>query len=99
GPGGGGGARCLGPRWPAVGYGLVPDLTPEGVVRQPVNLLGEPLRRQPFEGVDNGGVQRAPPLLEDTPIGYFMRQGVLEGIFQVREQVCLVKELGRLQMR
>ena len=89
----------LGPRLPAVGHSLVPHLTPEGMVRQPVDLLGEPLRRQPFEGLDNAGVQRTPPLLEDSPIGYFVRQGVLEGVFQVREQVGLVEELGRLQMR
>ena len=89
----------LGPRLPAVGHGLVPHLAPVSMVRQSIDLLDEPLRRQPFEGCHNAGMERAPPLLEDTPIGHFVRQGVLEGVFQVREQARFVEELGRLQMR
>jgi hypothetical protein len=66
------------------------------VVRQEINLLGHPLWGEPFQGLDNAGVQRPPPLLEQTPIGHFVRQGVLEGVGQVREQAGLIEKLGGL---
>ena len=62
-----------GPGLPAVGHGLVPHLAPEGMVRQPVDLLGEPLWRQPVEGFDNAGIEHAPSILEQTPIGNLVR--------------------------
>jgi hypothetical protein len=81
----------------AVGHGFVPHLAPEGVVGQPVDLLGHPLPGERLHGLDNQGMQRPPSLQQETPIGHLMRQGVLEGVFQLGEEARLVEELRGLQ--
>ena len=40
----------------AVGYGLVPHLAPEGMVRQAFDLLAHPLGRERLEGLDHARV-------------------------------------------
>jgi hypothetical protein len=40
-------------------------------VRQEINLLGQPLWGEPFQGLDNTGVQRPLLLMEEAPIGDF----------------------------
>ena len=56
----------------AVGHGLVPHLAPQGMVRQPFDLLGHPLGRERLKGLDKaaraapaaapaGGCRRPPP--------------------------------------
>jgi hypothetical protein len=57
---------------------------------QPFHLLGHPIPGERFKGPDNAGMEHAPPLLEHTAIGDLVRQGVLEGIFMLREEVCFV---------
>ena len=50
----------------AVGHGLVPHLAPQGMVRQAFDLLGHPLPGERFEGLDDAGMERPPPLLEQA---------------------------------
>ena len=84
------------PSLPAVRQGLVPHLTPQGMVRQPFDLLGHAVRRQRLESLDNTRMQHPPPLLEEAAVGHLVRQGVLEGIDALRKQARLVEKLRRL---
>ena len=68
-------------------------------MRQAFHLLGQPLRGERLQGLDNTGVQHPPPLLEETAIGHLVRQGVLEGVLALGEEPRLVEELGRLEVR
>lgn len=43
-------------------------------------------------------MKRAPPFLKQTPVSNFVRERVLEGVFEVGKQACLVNEFGRLKM-
>ena len=90
--------HCSAPGLPAVGQRLVPHLAPHGMVRQPFDLLGQAVRVEPFEGLDNAPMQRPPPLLEQTAVGHLVGQGVFEGEFALGEQPRLIEELGRLQV-
>ena len=46
----------------------------------------------------NSGVQGTPPLLQETPVGDLLGEGVLEGVCELGEETCLVEELGGLQV-
>ena len=84
----------------AVGHGLVPHLAPQGMVRQPFDLLGQPARApSALEGLDNARVQHPPPLLQQAAVGHLVRQGMLEGVVLLGEQAGLIQKLGRLQVR
>jgi hypothetical protein len=54
----------LGARLPTVAQRLVPDLTPDGMVCQSFDLVGQAVGGKPLDGVDNLGVERSPPLPE-----------------------------------
>ena len=43
-------------------------------------------------------MQRPPPLLEQAAVGHLVRQGVLEGVFQLGEEVGLIEELRGLEV-
>ena len=68
------------------------------MVGQAFDLLGHPVPGERFEGLDNAGMQHAPPLLQQAAVGHLVGQGMLEGVFALREEACLVEELGRLQV-
>ena len=53
---------------------------------------------EPFDGVDNPGVQGSPPLLEQAAVGHLVGQGVLEGVCELREEAGFVEELGGLEV-
>jgi hypothetical protein len=38
------------------------------------------------------------PLLQETAVGHLMGEGVLEGVFALREEAGFVEELGGLQV-
>ena len=94
-------ARSAGPGsgLPPVGHGLVPHRAPEGVQGQGLDLIGQALGSETFEGRHDAGMEHAPPLLEHTAIGDLVRQGMLEGVLVLREESRLVEELGRLEVR
>ena len=87
------------PRLPAVGQGLVPHLAPQGMVGQPFDLLGQPVAGERLEGLDDAGMERAPPLLQQAAVGHLVGEGVLEGVLELGEEARLVEELGRLEVR
>jgi hypothetical protein len=43
-------------------------------------------------------VEGAPTLLEKAAIGHLLRERVLERVFELRKQACLVEKLGGLQV-
>src|SRR5262249_49078042 len=89
----GGARKCPGPRLPAVGQGLVPHLAPQGVVRQAFDLLALALWGERLQGGNNAGVEGVAPLLQESPVGYLVRQGVFEGEGALWEEMRLVQEL------
>ena len=44
-------------------------------------------------------MQRLPSFLQEAPVGDFVRQRMLEGVVELREEVRLVEELGCLKVR
>jgi hypothetical protein len=82
----------------AVGYSLVPYLTPQGVVGQSVHLLGQPVGIQLLHGHHNAGVQHPSPLLQQAAVGHLVGEGMLEGVLPLGEQARLVEELGPLEL-
>ncbi len=52
-----------------------------------------------LKGFQNAQVQRHPLLLQEARIADFVRQGMLEAVLELREEVRLVKELGTLKVR
>ena len=68
------------------------------MVGQPFDLLGDVLPGQGFQGPDNPRVQGAPPLLEETAVGHFVGEGVLEGTLACGKKPGLVQELAGLEV-
>ena len=65
--------------------GFFPHLAPEGMVRQVFHLLIQAVRIQPFDRRDDPRVEGTPTLLEQASIGDLLREGVLEGVFEIRK--------------
>ena len=95
------GRPCQGllPRLPEVRQGLVPHLPPQGMVGQAFDLLGHPVPGECLEGLDDAGMEHPPSFLEQTAVGYFVGEGVLEGVFVVRKEPRFVQEFGGLEVR
>ena len=81
-----------------IGDRLLPQLAAQGVMGQPLDLLGEPVGREPLDRLDDAGVEGAPPVLEQAPVGHLVRQRVLERVLEVRKEPRLVEELGGLEV-
>ena len=69
------------------------------MMRQGVVVLRQTLGKEPLDGLRGTFMQAPPPLQQHSIVGDFLRQGVLEGVFQLREQARLIEELRRLQVR
>src|SRR5262249_12575768 len=82
----------------AVGYGLVPYLTPECMVREAFDVLTAPLGIECFQRLHNLGMQGSTSFLEQTGVGYLLGQGMLEGVYLVREEPRLIKQLCTLEV-
>jgi hypothetical protein len=65
---------------------------------QALDLLGNPVPSERLQGLDNAGMQGAPPLLEQRLVGHLLSEGVLEGVLVLGEEAGLIEELGGLQM-
>src|SRR5215208_1562004 len=79
--------------------GLIPDLPAHGVISEPLNVFDQAIRVQRLDNLHDPGMQRPPPFLQQAAVGYFMGEGVLERIFQLRKRTRLVEEFSRLQSR
>src|SRR5262245_39850672 len=87
------------PCLPAVCQSLLPYFPPQGMVGQPLDLLDYPVPGKRLNGLNDMGMQRSPPLMQETVVGYLMGQGMLKGILAVWKEACLVQELGLLEVR
>jgi hypothetical protein len=61
------------------------------MVREAFNLFIHVVGIQSFDGLDNPGVAGAPTLLKKASIGYLLRERMLERVFELRKQACLVE--------
>src|SRR5262245_35462590 len=87
----------LGPGLPEVGHRLRPDLTPECMVSELLDVLSQPIGIVPLEGLHDLAVQRAPPILEQTAVGHLVSESMLEGVLEIWKEPRLVEELGGLK--
>jgi hypothetical protein len=78
---------------------LLPQLPAHGMVGQPLDVLGQPVRIAALDGDDDPRVKGLAPILEQRAIGDFMGQRMLEGVLRLRKEPRLVQKLGCLQMR
>ena len=67
------------------------------MVSQALDLLIGPIGVERLDGLYNPGVECAPPILEHARVGDLVGEGVLEGVFEIREDARLVEQLGRLE--
>ena len=65
---------------------------------QPVGSFGQSIGIDLLTGDQCRGMKRATPVRRQHPIGRIVNQRVLEAVFDVRKQVCLVEEFGILQV-
>src|SRR5260370_16317858 len=64
---------------------------------EPFDLFAEAIAVQCLDCGDNPRMERPTPLLQQTAVRDLMRERMLEGVFEIREQPRLVEELGSLQ--
>ena len=85
------------PRLAEIGDRLLPQLPAQGVVGQPLGLLGDALGREPLDGLGDAGVKRAPPIVEQPLVRHLVRERMLERVLEIRKEPGLVQELRRLE--
>jgi hypothetical protein len=68
------------------------------MVGQAFDLLGQAVSIEGLQGLDNAGMERSPPLLEEAAVGHLVGQGVLESVGQLGEKTRLIEELRRLEV-
>src|SRR6516164_4888123 len=91
--------ESLGPGLSQICHRLLPYLSPERVMGELFDVLGQAFGVERFERFDDPCVERSPAILKQTPKCHVVRQGVPEGVLDIREEFCLVKELGGLKVR
>src|SRR5215510_1327446 len=79
------------------GHGLVPSLAPEGVMGQAVDVLRQAAGVEPFDGIDDAGVESATLILEKARVGDLVCERVLEAVLEVEEERRFVEELAALE--
>ena len=84
---------------PEIVHRLLPQLAPEGVMGEPLDVLAEPIPVQRLDRLHDARVHGAPARLRQTAVGHLVRQRVREGIFQLGKEIGLVQKLRRLQPR
>jgi hypothetical protein len=83
---------------PAVGHGLLPHLTPQSMVGEPLDLFAELVGIERLDGLYDPGVEGPPLLLLEASIGHLVRERMLESVGKLGEQASLIEELGPLQV-
>ena len=81
---------------PKVSDRLVPRLGPERVTSEVLDLFARLVGLPALQRFEDSQVQSHPPLLQEARESNFVRQSVLEGVLELREELRLVEELGRL---
>ena len=85
------------PRLAKIAGRFLPQLPAQGVVGEPLGLLGAALGREPLDGLGDASVQGALLLMEQPLVRHLVRERMLERVLEVREESGLVEELGGLQ--
>ena len=83
---------------PEIVHRLLPQLAPEGVMGEPLDLLAEAIPVERLDRVDDPRVKLAAPLLQQAAVRDLVGERVLEGVLEIREEPGLVEELGGLQV-
>ena len=68
------------------------------MVSQALDLFGQPFGIERLDGLHDPGMECAPVVVEDAPVGDLVGEGVLERVFEVRGDARLIQELGRLEV-
>src|SRR5215813_10391848 len=89
---------CPDARLLEVGKRLLPRLALKRVMGQPVDLLGHTVGVERFDGLDDPGVERAPPVLEHAPEGDLVSERMFERVLDIWKEARLVQELGCLKV-
>jgi hypothetical protein len=90
--------RGFGARLASVDERLVPPFGLQGVVSEPLDLLGKSLPGESLDCFDNPSMHGPAAFLEQSPVGDLVRERVFEGIFEIGKQPYLVEELRGLEM-
>jgi hypothetical protein len=69
------------------------------MVGETFDLLGHSVPGECLEGLDDAGMEHPPSFLEQTAVGNFVGESMLEGVFMVRKKLCFVQEFGGLEVR
>src|SRR5882724_9072630 len=77
--------------------GPLPHFASQGVVGEPLDVLGEPIGIEPLDHLDDARVQLTTSLLQKGAVSHVVRERVLEGVFEVGKEARLVEELGGLE--
>src|SRR5262250_2671384 len=77
---------------------LLPPLALDGMVREPLNVLGQTLGIELLDGVDDPGMEWASAIQEDAPVANVVCERVLDRVLELREEAHLIQELGRLEV-
>ena len=64
-----------------------------------IDVLGEAVGIERLDGLDDPGVEGAPPVLEQAAVRHLVGQGVLEGVLEVGKEASLVEKLAGLEGR
>src|SRR5262249_6322608 len=72
---------------------LPPCLPTQGVMGQSLDLLAEFLARKTLHGLRDAGVQRALTVAQQPAVRDVVRERVLEGVLEIREELRLVEKL------
>jgi hypothetical protein len=84
------------PRLVEIGDRLLPQFAVQGMVGQPLGLLGDASSPEPLDRSGNSRVQISPPVLQNAPVGHLVRQRVFEGVFDIGKKGCLIEKLRAL---
>src|SRR5215475_3610231 len=68
------------------------------MVCQPLDPYGQMVVIERFDDLHDLSVQRTPQLWQEALISHLMREGMLEGVGAIREQVSLKEKFGTLQV-
>jgi hypothetical protein len=77
---------------------LFPKLAVQGMVCEPFDVLGRPPGVEPFDCLDDRGVQRSAAIVKHAPVGGLVGQRVFEGVLEIGEMARLVEELRGLEV-
>ena len=77
---------------------LFPRLGADRVIREALDMLGEPVVAVLLDGFEDPRVELPSSRLEQTRVGDLVRQRVLEGVLDVGEEASLIEELDAPQV-